>query len=265
MNNLTPVINLIMRYVIKYVPLLLLVLLCARHEDIRAQGPPITLTAPGTLGFQGSAIRTFGMYSSTENSSGYTQVLAVPYNITTDFQIGLIGRYTFVNPNGSKSFNGFNNTTIFLKHQVFVLNEIGKTTRISGLVRQTIPTSNRRLGGEIYSTYIGVSIGDISLKRGFYTNLGYVLRSNETPDHLQYDFSFGIPFLPHVYPLNQFNGLLELNGISILGEDIHTLYLAPGLQYIKGNFLIESSIQFPLYQTLENENFRILLGTRILI
>lgn len=232
---------------------------------LSAQGPPITLTAPGTLGFQGSAIRTFGLFNTTENTSAYTHLVAIPYNITTDFQVGLIGRYTFVNPNGSESFNGFNNTTVFLKHQVIVLNEIGKTTRISGLVRQTIPTSNRRIGREIYSTYIGVAIGDISLERGFYTNLGYVLRSNETPDQFQYDFSFGIPFLPHVYPLNQFNGLLELNGNSLLGEDNHRLFLAPGLQYIKGNFLIESSIQFPLYQTTENENFRILLGTRILI
>lgn len=246
----------------------LILLLLGLSFQLKAQGPPITLTAPGTLGFQGKAVRTFGLFNNLDNSSVYTQVIAVPYNISTNFQIGAIARYSFINPDGGTSSNGFNNASLFLKHQLYVKNETGKTFRISGLLRQTFPTAKQGIGPRIYQTYIGVIAGDISTKRGLYTNLGYNLTSDGNPDNFLYDFSFGLPLLPQNYPIKQLNSFIELNGNAILGSKNHRLFLAPGLQFIKGSFLIESSFQWPLIQDIESDNevkFKVLLGTRILI
>jgi hypothetical protein len=233
-----------------------------------AQGPPVTLTAPGTLGFQGKAIRTFGVFNSTEDANIYTQVLAVPYNISTNLQFGAILRYTFVNPDAASASSGFNNASLFMKHQLYVKNDTGKTFRISGLLRQTFPIGPESVGSNTYQTYVGFIAGDISIKRGFYTNLGYNIVSDGNADNFLYDFSFGLPVLPHQYPLKQLNTFIEINGNVFLGEQDHLLFLSPGLQFIKGIVLIETSFQIPVIQDIENgidTKFRILFGTRILI
>lgn len=247
--------------------LIIVVLFTVGLQIVWAQGPPITMAAPGTLGFQGSAFRTFGIYSNSDNGGSYTQVVAIPYNITTNLQVGFIGRYTFVNPNGMSAFSGLNNSTIFFKNQFIVINKKGKTTRISGLVRQTFPTAANKISPEIYSTYIGLAAGDISLSRGLYTNLGYIIRTNGAPDLFQYDASLGVPIFPQVYPLNQLNLFMEVNGITALGNNDHNIFLSPGIQWIKGNILFESAIMLPLIKNsgINQNNFRIQLGTRILI
>lgn len=248
--------------------LVLLFLSIVLSIKLNAQGPPITLTAPGTLGFQGSAIRTFGTFSNFDDKSVYTQVFAVPYNVSTNFQIGVIGRYSIMNPDGMSGINGFNNSTLFLKHQFYAKNDIGKTFRISGLVRQSFPTAKKGIGLEIYQTYVGLVAGDISTKRGFYTNLGYNITSHGSPDNFQYDFSAGIPLLPQVYPLKQLNSFIELNGNTALKGKNHVLFLSPGLQLIRGSFLIEGSFQIPIVQEVESNSdnkFKVLFGTRILI
>lgn len=231
-----------------------------------AQGPPVRLTAPGTLGFQGSAIRVSGTFDIRDKEGSYTQVFAVPYNFSTDFQAGLILRYRVVNPDMATSFSGFGNTTVFLKHQLIVKNVIAKTFRLSALVRQTFPTAKDLIAPHVYSTFVGISAGDISTKRGLYTNLGYVLRSDNLTNVFAYDFAVGLPLLPQVYPLKQFNTFLELNGsLDMNGNNL--LFLSPGIQYIKGTFLLESSLQVPINQpnSLNEKIFNLLVGTRILI
>ena len=246
--------------------LIALFLILGGGMTMSAQGPPVRLTAPGTLGFQGSAFRTFGSFDNREQGSSYTQVVAVPYNFSTDFQAGLIMRYSFINPNGRNSFNGLNNSTLFLKHQLVVKNDVARTFRLSALIRQSFPTGKEMIAPELYSTFIGISAGDISTKRGFYTNLGYVLRTNDFSDVFQYDLAVGLPLLPQVYPLKQFNTFLELNG-SLDLDGNHVLSLSPGIQFIKGIFLIETSLQLPLIQPsgLNEKEFNLILGTRILM
>lgn len=230
------------------------------------QGPPVRLTAPGTLGFQGSAFRTFGLVDSREGGNSYTQVVAVPYNFSTDFQAGIILRYSFLDPAGSVAVNGFNHTTLFLKHQIVVIDEVAKTFRLSALVRQTFPTAKAQIAPDVYSTFIGVAAGDISTRRGFYSNLGYVIRSGGFSDIFQYDLAIGVPLLPQVYPLKQLNSFLELNG-TLDGDGNHGVSLSPGIQFIKGTWLLESSLQLPVVQPTNNNKrkYNLLLGTRILI
>ena len=87
-------------------------------------------------------------------------------------------RSTFVNPDAASASSGFNNASLFMKHQLYVKNDTGKTFRISGLLRQTFPIGPKSVGSNTYQTYVGFIAGDISIKRGFYTNLGYNIVSD---------------------------------------------------------------------------------------
>ena len=240
---------------------------------LAAQGPPITLTAPGTLGLQGKAVRTFGTFVKAENHKIYTQVLAMPYNISTRLQLGAILRYSFLNPTDLESVNGFGDATLFAKYQFYQLDGIGKTLRLSGIIRQTFPTGKAStmpsIGRDIYQTYIGFIAGDISIKRGWYTNIGFNLTGGGMPDNFLYNFSYGLPVLPHQYPLKQLNLFLEWNGNLVTNSEVHSIFLSPGLQFIAGNnFLLESSFQIPLLQRGAEGNktkYQLLIGTRILL
>jgi len=241
--------------------------------EVYSQGPPITVETPIMLGLEGSGVRTFGKFISKENVNIYIQPIAIPYNISSKFQIGGIFPFKFITPKDEATIGGFADITVFAKYQLYKKDEIAKTFRILGLVKQTFPTgkttSNPPIGSGIYQTYIGLIIGNISTAIGFYSDFGYNITSNNASDNFVYNFSVGVPLLPHKYPQKQLNAFLEFNGNYVLDPKIHTLFISPGFQFIPGRrILFETSFQIPIVQnniTTNKTNYMLLLGIRFLL
>lgn len=253
--------------------ILFLAFFCSLFFQLFSQGPPITVETPIMLGLEGSGIRTFGRYISTEKSNDFVQAVAVPYNLSPKFQVGGVLPFVFKNPNDLEKVNGFGDLTVFAKYQLYKKDGKAKTFRILGRLAHTFPTGKTSgklpVGSGLQQTYVGLIAGHISPKIGIYGDAGYNLTNEGATDNLIYNFSIGIPLLPHQYPQKQVNAYLELNGNYLLDTGSNQLFLSPGLQFIPGRrLLIESSFQQPVFQqedALNKTNFRWLLGMRFLI
>lgn len=238
-----------------------------------AQGPPITTETPIMLGLEGNGIRTFGKFISKDNVNIYVQPIAIPYNITPKFQVGAIFPFKFITPENSKTTGGFADLTVFAKYQLYKNDGKAKTFRILGLVRQTFPTgstsSNPAVGSGLSQTYVGIVLGKLNTKVGLYSDIGYNITNKNASDNFVYNFSAGVPLLPHKYPQKQLNSYLEFNGNYVFDPKIHTLFISPGLQFIPGRrILFEASFQIPIVQdniTTNRTNYMVLLGTRFLL
>jgi len=238
-----------------------------------AQGPPITTQTPVMLGLEGSGIRTFGKFISKEKANIYVQVFAVPYNISSKFQVGGIIPYKSINPKGMDVVNGFSDITLFAKYQLYKKDGKAKTFRILANLKQTIPTGNSSkmpsVGLGLSQTYIGLILGKITSAIGIYGDFGYTLSNKNATDSFSYNFSVGVPLLPIKYPQKQLNTFLEFNGNYLFDSNIHTLFISPGLQFIPGRrILFETSFQIPVLQqniSFNKTNYMILLGTRFLL
>ena len=239
-----------------------------------AQGPPITVGTPVMLGLSGNGIRTFGKFISKENVKVYVQPIGIPYNVTAKFQLGAIFPFKFITPkNSEKTISGLSDIAIFAKYQLYKKDGKAKTFRILANLKQSFPTAKNttipKIGSEIYQTYLGFTLGQISSKIGVYAEFGYNMTSNNVTDNFSYNFSIGKPMLPHKYPQKQLNVFLEMNGNYLFEPKVHTLFFSPGLQFIPARrILFESSFQIPIVQknVLANKtNYMILLGTRFLI
>lgn len=238
-----------------------------------AQGPPITVETPVMLGLEGNGIRTFGKFISKENATIYVQPIVIPYNIATKFQVGAILPFKFITPKGLNTTGGFADMTVFAKYQLYKKDGKAKTFRILALVKQTFPTgktsSTPPIGSGLSQTYVGLVFGKLNSKVGVYSDFGYNITNKNASDNFIYNFSVGIPLLPHKYPQKQLNTFLEFNGNYVFDPKIHTLFISPGLQFIPGRrILFETSFQIPIVQnniTTNKTNYMLLLGTRFLI
>ena len=237
--------------------------------NLFAQGPPITTETPIMLGLEGSGIRTFGKFISKENATIYVQPIGIPYNINSKFQVGGIVSFKFITPNEAPTTGGFSDITIFAKYQLYKKDKIAKTFRILATIKQSFPTGKTGIGSGISQTYVGLIIGKISTTVGIYGDFGYQITNKNTSDNFSYNFSVGIPLLPHQYPQKQLNTFLEFNGNYFFDSDVHTFFISPGLQFIPGRrILFETSFQIPLVQqnnTTNKTNYAVLLGSRFLI
>ena len=255
-----------------YIPFYALFLLLLCSEAI-AQGPPIFTETPIMLGLEGRGVRTFGKYISKENANVYMHPIAIPYNITSKWQVG--GIVPFVNkaPDGVDSKFGLADVKLFTKYQLHQKDGKGRTFRTLVKVVESFPTGNTTdappLGSGAYQTSIGLVSGFITLKYGIYGEVAYNLTSNGLPDNLIYNVAFGYPLLPQKYPPKQINLFLELNGNLIMDNGNNNLFISPGVQYIAGKrLLFETGIQLPLMEDVpagQQTNFMYTLGTRVLI
>lgn len=241
--------------------------------NLSAQGPPITTETPIMLGLEGNGIRTFGKFISKENVNTYIQVVGIPYNISTKFQIGGIFPFRYINPKNGDAISGFADITIFAKYQMYKIDGKAKTFRILGIIKQTFPTgrtsSTPPIGSGLSHTYIGLILGKISSRAGFYTDFGYTITNKGATDNFSYNFSVGLPLLEQKYPQKQLNTFLEFNGNYLLDPNINTVFISPGLQFIPGRrLLVETSFQLPVLQQnikANKTNYMLLVGIRFLI
>ena len=240
---------------------------------VSAQGPPIFTDTPIMLGVQGRGVRTFGNIISKENANAYAQVLVVPYNITSKWQVAAVVPYVSISPNVGDSQSGFGDLKFFTKYQLYKKDGKGKTLR--GLIKltETFPTGNTSnsppLGTDAYQTTLSLVNGYVTTKYGIYGEVGYNLAGSGLPDNLIYNIAFGYPLLPQKYPPNQLNVFLELNGNYVFDNVGNNLFLSPGIQYIAGRkLLFESGIQIPLAEAApanQQTNYILRIGARLLI
>lgn len=249
---------------------LLTLVLCHEAE---AQGPPIFTETPLMLGLEGGGIRTFGKYISKENVTVYMHPIAVPYGITSKWQVGWIVPLVNIAPKGMDSRFGLGDVKVFTKFQVHQKDGKGKTFRTLLKLTESIPSGNTTdapaLGSGASQIAMGVVSGYITTKYGIYTEVAYNLTSNRLPDNLIYNVALGYPLLPQKYPPKQINLFLELNGNFITDISSNSLFISPGVQYIVGKrLLFETGIQLPLTEEVDDTqktNFMYTLGTRVLI
>lgn len=83
--------------------IVIILIIAFSASTIVAQGPPITVETPIMLGLEGNGVRTFGKFTSKENANIYVQPIAIPYNITSKFQIGGIFPFKFITTKGAET------------------------------------------------------------------------------------------------------------------------------------------------------------------
>lgn len=232
----------------------------------KAQGPPIYTDTPILLGLDGGGIRTFGKFTSTENGNSYVQPFVIPYNITTDFQMGVVQPFVILSPNRQSSNSGFGNLTVFGKYSIFQNNGRGKTFR--GLIKykQSFNTGSGKVSSDAVISQLDFVAGYITTQYGIYGSIGYAFVSQNMPDRIFYNFAFGYPLLPQKYPPFQLNLFLELNGSHTSKLNKNMILIAPGIQLIAtSTFLIEAGFQIPVVDDLGITNYSASLGIRYLI
>ncbi|MCH6574134.1 MAG: hypothetical protein IH795_02855 [Bacteroidetes bacterium] len=240
-------------------------LLLLISTSIYAQGPPIFTDSPLLLGLEGGGIRTFGKYISTESGQTYIQPLVVPYNVTTDFQIGGIQAYVFRSPDNDESASGFGNFTLFGKYSIIQIDGRAKTFRALLKYTQTFTTGASNVSVNANASQFSIVTGYVTINYGIYGTVGYSFVSSDLPDNLIYNFAFGYPILPQKYPPFQLNLFLELNGTHTLDIEQHLLFVSPGLQLMTSStFLIETGVQIPVVDDRNTTKFAFTLGIRFL-
>ncbi len=233
--------------------------------SLNAQGPPIFTDSPLLLGLEGGGIRTFGKYISTESGKTYIQPLVVPYNVTTDFQIGGIQPYNFRSPDNDKNQSGFGNFTLFGKYSIIQIDGRAKTFRALLKYTQTFTTGASNVSVNANASQFSIVTGYITINYGVYGTVGYTFVTNDLPDNLIYNFAFGYPLLPQKYPPFQLNIFIELNGTHTLDVNKHLLFVSPGLQLMTSStFLIETGVQVPVIDDRNTTKFVYTLGIRFL-
>jgi len=250
---------------IKSLLFIIVISLVIFSSKIFAQGPPIFTDSPLLLGLDGGGIRTFGKYISTESGQTYIQPLIIPYNVTTDFQIGGIQPYVFRSPDNGESQSGFGNFTLFGKYSIIQIDGRGKTFRALLKYTQTFTTGASSVSVNANASQFSIVTGYITINYGIYGTVGYTFVSDNLPDNLIYNFAFGYPILPQKYPPFQLNVFLELNGTHTLNVNKHLLFASPGLQLMTSStFLIETGVQIPVVDDRNTTKFAFTLGIRYL-
>ncbi len=211
-------------------------------------------------------IRTFGKYISTESGQTYIQPMIVPYNVTTDFQIGGIQPYVFRSPDNSESQSGFGNFTLFGKFSIIQIDGRAKTFRALLKYTQTFTTGASNVSVNANASQFSIVTGYVTINYGIYGTVGYTFVSNDLPDNLIYNFAFGYPLLPQKYPPFQLNIFLELNGTTHFGcRSAPDFLYRPGLQLMTSStFLIETGVQVPVIDDRNTTKFAYTLGIRFL-
>nr|MBS0038186.1 hypothetical protein [Saprospiraceae bacterium] len=250
-----------------------LILISILITTVAAQGPPIRLDKPIMLGAGESTVRALYNYVDSDFLNFSSLNLEVDYNITNSMAIGMEIPWLFTHDLGGSRVGDLG---VMMKYQFFQNDGMGKSTRIAAKIKQMFPTGEDLkipgLGMGHYKTYSGLTGAYESLNMGIQAELGYaIIPSNSHLNYLSYKLGVGIPLLKPSYPVNQINVYIESEAIHLKsqnGNARYAYYLAPGLQYARGKFTLETSLQFTIREELPItylRNWSLLLGGRMVI
>ena len=240
-----------------------------------AQGPPITLDKPITTGGkEGTARATYRYYDNARRDFS-ALYLQGEYNLTPGLAIGADVPLVYEAAEGG----GLGDVRLATKVQLVSRNAIGKTFRVAATARQTLPTGREGvetpvLGMGHAMTYVGLLAARETLELGLAAELGYGYVPGENRlSRLAYKLGVGLPVLEPTYPVKQLNLYVETAGLHLPnfeGAAQYGLYAAPGIQYARGRYTFDASVQFPLTQQLGGSpglqrNLAILAGARVIL
>ncbi|TVR82036.1 MAG: hypothetical protein EA409_05705 [Saprospirales bacterium] len=219
------------------------------------QGPPIRLDKPIMLGSGESTVRALYNYIDFESGNYSYLLVEADYNISSDLAVGVEMPWVISGTYGSHQPGDF---ALMGKYQFYRKDGLGKTTRIAAKVKQTFPSGKDlkvpTIGMGHYKTYIGGLAAYESLSLGIQTEVGYYLIPSDSHlNALSYKLGVSIPLLEPSFPVNQINVYLEAEGMNMgshEGESQYGYYLAPGIQYARGRYTFEASLQFPVSQQM---------------
>jgi len=234
-----------------------------------AQGPPITGDKPIMLGANSWVIKTLTEIRNTAAGSFVKAPLMIHYLPTSNTLIGIHVPFVNYNFDDGVRNQSLGDIELLAKYQFYRKDEMGKTFRLVAKSLQTFPTG-KPLGLEgistgDYQSYLGIVAGYESIKFGISNELGYNLQPYNDLDELRYKLGFGLPLLKSTYPVKQVNLYFEYQNSWFTSLKEYLLLYAQGIQYAKGRLTVEAAVQFPLVQTISDEeerNFSLFLGSR---
>jgi hypothetical protein len=274
-----------------------------------SQGPPINSDTPILLGLEGKGVmlRTVltsksRLYQDGERVSDpfdrsvvVTEVpIAIPYNLTTNLLVGVIAPIVSARMKSSSvtsnSF-GLSDVSLFGKYVLIQVDALQETFRVVAKAGLKLPTGDSNVSPALGTGATDYSLGTagawIGSRVGVYGDVSYSLNGSSDGynfgDVFSYNVAVGIRLAPAIYetyPATQWNSYIELNGLhsakdkssGVINQNTggHVLLLSPGIQYIPNRiFLLETSFQFPLVQSLNGTqlgtDFSLNLGTRLLL
>lgn len=250
-----------------------LILISFQITTVAAQGPPIRLDKPIMLGAGESTVRVLYHYIDSDYLDFSSLNTEVDYNITNIMAIGVEIPWVFSHELGGSRVGDLG---VMMKYQFLQEDGMGKSTRIAAKIKQMFPTGQDLkipgIGMGHYKTYSGLTGAYESLKLGVQAELGYAfIPSDSHLNYLSYKLGVGVPLLKSSYPVNQINVYVESEGIHMKSQDgnaRYAYYIAPGLQYARGKFTLETSFQFTVKEELPLtylRNWSLLIGGRLII
>ncbi len=136
---------------------------------------------------------------------------------------------------------------------------INDTARFDLIVGAELPTGSDALSSDSFDPIIGGVYSIMAGRHAFDFDGLWKFNTAGTShgggaDLLKYDLAYLYRLSPETYasvdPTAWFAGI-ELNGLYETNND-HELFIAPGLQYVTTRWIIEATVQLPLYQTLDH-------------
>lgn len=252
-----------------------LLLLATWSTNVWGQGPPITLDKPIMLGEKKGTVRPFAKIADNEVHDFTAFVLDADYNFTNKLAVAAEVPLVFAQ-HGEGA--GLGDIGLTAKYQFYRKDGMGKTIRIAAKAKNMFRTGKSletpTLGMGHNMTYLGILAARESLRLGTQAEFGYAaMPSADHLNHWLYKLGFGLPLLKPVYPVNQINLYFEFEGMNLPrhnGANQYGYYYAQGLQYAKGRFTFDLSVQFPISQqfhgtpTFERKLWT-LVGARMII
>jgi len=256
----------------KYFKWLAIGLALFTFNQLSAQGPPITGDKPIMLGGGTKLVKVLVEHRRTPEGNFTRIPLMLHYLPTSNSLIALhvpfVG-YQFDDERKGSGL-GLGDIQILGKYQFFRKDKTGKTFRMIAKVLQTLGTGDESVhihemmvGG--FETYLAVVAGYESLRYGISNELGLGIDTYHQDREIRYKLGFGLPLKKQVYPVDQVNLYFEYQTSWFMENDEFMMLYAQGIQYAKGQFTYDLSVQAPLRQRVaryRERDLSIFIGTR---
>lgn len=193
-------------------------------------------------------------------TSSTTVVYGVRNNITLLLNVPtVLSRRTKNNKTGGTDTDGgFADLTALAKVRLY-RNDFGPTdtARIDLLGGLELPTGEDAFSSDSVDPIVG-AVATVTFGRN-YVSTDLLWKFNtaggiQGNDLLRYDAAYIYRLWPAEYAVGQttqLNGVLELNGFHWTGGD-NELFLSPGLQYVARRWIVEATVQLPIWQNLRS-------------
>ncbi|MBL4699280.1 MAG: transporter [Phycisphaerales bacterium] len=133
----------------------------------------------------------------------------------------------------------------------------GSTARFALIGGAELPSGADAFSSDSVDPILGGVYSYINERHAFHADVLWKFNTGSSAtnaDVLQYDLAYSYRLTPETYdsekPTALFAGL-ELNGVFETNQD-NELFLSPGLQYVTQHWIVEATVQLPIWQSLND-------------